>query len=240
MLVFGGFSHIELGGDFADLGFSLISIGAGYRVQPEIVVGAELLNYIDGDSEQEIGLFAQYDGGATRAAIYVQKELNSGSDFYYGGLYAEFMPNPQLDLRAALEFSNYGAEWFQVGGDYKVDQFTVSAAFATDPNVDDFSVSTLGFGYQINDQIGVDVGFSCWDSGDGYLQSVHLGGSYELASGVDIEAYYGRTEVSDGPQLQTFGISRVFETGQRGIIHRDLMEKPYDDIRGGAPFLMVF
>ena len=199
------------------------------------------MNYLDddGDSDQELGLFAQYDGGATRAALYVQRDLNNGSGFY-GGIYGEFMPSPQLDLRASMEFSDDGAEWFQVGGDYKINQFTVSAAVATDPNADDFNISSLGLGYQINDQFGVDVGFSCWDSGDEYMQSVRLGGSFELASGVDIEAYVGRSEFSVGPQLRTFGISLKFETGQRGIIHRDLIEKSYDDIGGGLPIFMVF
>ncbi|WP_420860149.1 hypothetical protein [Marivivens marinus] len=32
VVVFGGLSHTEFGGDFPDFGFSLINIGAGYKI----------------------------------------------------------------------------------------------------------------------------------------------------------------------------------------------------------------
>ncbi|RYG92166.1 hypothetical protein EU803_06910 [Loktanella sp. IMCC34160] len=238
-IVFGGLAHTEFSGDIKARGFSSLNLGAAYRITPEIAAGAEIWTYADDwGNYSDLGLFAQYDAGSTRAALYVQTSLDNDGPFY-GGIYSEFMPTPDLDLRVSAEFSEgRGVEWIQLAGDYQIGQFSLTGAFRTDPEYTDFNITSLGLGYQVNDQLDVDFRYTCFDDGPFYRESMSVGGSYELGTGVSLAAYFGREQGGFGPTLNTLGLEFEFETGKRGVVHHDLMQQSYDDIFRGFPIFI--
>ena len=228
---YGDLTLIRASGDIDDDVFGHANVGAAYRINPNVAIGAELgVSFDDtGDTQTDYALFGQYEGDMARAALVIFGSPDYGSN-HFGSLLSEFTVSENMTLFAGANFSSTsGVNWIQFGGSYETGAYRISGGHGFDPNsADGYSNTNMLVGYDVSDDLNVALGYT--RVGSDFYQNDHysLTGTYEIKEGVNLEAFY--SHATSGPiDMNSIGISISFERGNSAIVYREIMNSFNDN-----------
>ncbi|MEJ6402021.1 hypothetical protein [Yoonia sp. 2307UL14-13] len=214
-----------------------ISIGGGYFITPDVLIGGTVSNFDnDVDDQTSAGAFAQFDNGQIGAAIRIDQNLDTNDTAYLA--YGEFAASPGFDISVGLISSGEddSGTAYVLAADYEQGPIDARGYLfgnsETDSNI--FGVrGAYAFAGQFRGTAGFESG-----SGDGAdYTAYNIGAGYEITDGAWIDASIGQIDVDGGASVDTLSLSVSFETGDHVRLDRKFARDLREDFNsGGALF----
>ncbi|WP_394177072.1 hypothetical protein [Yoonia maritima] len=235
------FSGFILNGDFVGTAFDAevnafdtesqqIFLSAGYRLMPEILVGAGF-GVVSGDDYEETlyEAYGQYDSGDFGVGVNVIINENDDS---FTSLYSELNTGNIFNVGGVVTVSSiedYGTDYYLSAG--FDDRGSFALAYFTGNTEIDSTLFGLHGGYQVNPQTRVIGGYLTnvgKDSSDVFAFAA--GAGYQVADGAWLDATIGGVDLEGSQLINTFGVAFTFESGERTRIDRRMSADHSDSL----------
>lgn len=217
------------------------SVGVAFKATPEILAGAGLTGIAgDGDEANGFEVFGQYSTSQFGVALNVAKPSDEDDDVLTN-VYGTYQVTPDLAFGVSVRQNSEQDETsYELNAGYKQGPIDVRGAY------DGFSDTDAGiFGvrgtYEVTPDIRVLAGYQTIVGDDvGFdLSGFSVGGGYQVAQTVWVDAFYGQISGGAG-DIDRLGIQLTFETGGRQRIDNAFTQDNIDDQTAGFGGLFGF
>lgn len=211
-----------------------ISVGAGYFITPDVLVGGTFTSFDDGiDDTTSAGAFAQFDNGQIGAALRIEQNFDTDDTAYFA--YGAFEATPGLELSAGLVSSgeeDTGTSYV-LAADYE--QGPIDArGYVFGNSETDSSIFGVRGAYEFAGQFRGTAGFESGSGDDVDYTAYNIGAGYEVTEGAWIDASVGQIDFDGGATVETLGLSVSFETGNHVRLDRKFARDLREDLNSGA------
>ncbi len=214
-IVSGGINaaYIDVEGESARL--STIDAKVGYFVLPDLAIygGVQRVDIRLVDVSDNLTSYLL--GGEYKLGDFtVGLNYSDSEDFDEGifGIYGSYQMSNDLEVSLSIEDVR-NDQVVTLGVDYDSGPFDVTAVVV---NVDDNdNIFLINGRYEFGNRTRVSASY---ENLFGDIQFVTIGGGYEVANNIWLDASVGRGTVDDAPDVNTFGIGFTFETGRQTLL----------------------
>ncbi|MFG5382003.1 MULTISPECIES: porin [unclassified Yoonia] len=206
-----------------------ISVGAGYFLSPDILIGAEIGNVETDTADATVaGAFAQYRTDQFGVGLSIRQDLDAEETLYLG--VATFEVSPGIDLGIGLSSNTANdSTGYVISADYEQGPIDARVYFAGNSEDDASTIGARG-AYEFGSAFRGTAAFENVSGGLVDYTSFKIGAGYEIADGAWIDASIGQIDPSNGETVDTLSLSISFETGGPTRLDREFAR----DLRGDA------
>ncbi|WP_296426730.1 porin [Yoonia sp.] len=223
---------VEDGGSFD---FQQYSLGGGYLITPEILVGAGVIGIKSELSDQNgYEIFGQYQTDQFGVALNVAKP-DSDADYTYSTLYGEVAVTPAVNLGLALsQYSDESWTYYVASAEYNEGPIAARAYYQGYSD-EDTAILGLRGSYELNAPFRILASYETIVGDDLVDISVYtVGGGYRITDGVWFDANIGQiTGDSVMTDIDRVQATITFETGKRTRIDNSFNQDALDDRLAG-------
>lgn len=217
-------------------GVTNYKLGAGYFITPEVLLGLNIMGE-NNDFYEANGyeIYGQYRNDVLGIAFNVEQP-DTDSDFRRNSVMGQYAINEDVTAGARIEWrSNSVTDRFiyQLNAEYTEGPFDLRGHYSGFSDIDSGMLGARGY-YNFSDDIRGYASYQSNVGADSADQGFYLiGGGYQIAEAVWIDAAYGGNLGEDLVDLERFTLTISFDTGTRQRLDDTFEQDIFDDRQDG-------